>query len=424
MINPVLERSFFLSMYRQIPSPALEIDLDHVASLNSVDVFAMDSPIENTVVTTPQPKTKFDMEIRITNRIYNNTLNDQDSEEYISLRQEVEQLFFDVYSPTPLLYVGTDQITFRNGSVIASAELLFETTMINPVLERRLFLSRYRDLTSPQLRIDPDYVENQLPQQPVEDVNTTTPTTPLTTTPSMTTPLTSTPNITTQTTIPTSHSTSTIPPTHTTTLTFSTVVDNTTYTLHSTSGDNTTYMLHSTSINSTSTPLNNTMHPSTNETQSPENMDITGGAITAAPNDTNTTSSSTPNDTMSTSIHNTINSISTVSSSISTVSSILTDSPTKAATVVPDWGIALLVLAAISLLLLIILLIILLVMCCCKKNRRTFVKESEAITPTMYFNPDIPMYSTHSIIDSANGKQADVREKPPANRTGMYVVNK
>ncbi|XP_065154779.1 uncharacterized protein [Paramisgurnus dabryanus] len=165
------------------------------------------------------------------------------------------------------------------------------------------------------------------------------------------------------------------------------------------------------------------MHPSTNETQSPENMAITGGAITAAPNDTNTTSSSTPNDT-STSMHNTVNSISTVSSSISTVSSISTDSPTKAPAVVPDWGIALLVLAAISLLLLIILLIILLVMCCCKKNRRTFVKESEAITPTMYFNPDIPMYSTHSIIESANGKQVDVREKPPANRTGMYVVNK
>ncbi|KAI7806130.1 putative mucin-17-like [Triplophysa rosa] len=66
----------------------------------------------------------------------------------------------------------------------------------------------------------------------------------------------------------------------------------------------------------------------------------------------------------------------------------------------------------------------LLVMCCCWPNKRTVVKEPEVIIPPMYFNPDIPMYSTHSTIDSPNGKQVDDREKPPKNRTGMYVVNK
>lgn len=62
------------------------------SGVNSVDISAVESLPESTVVTTPHPKTKFIMDLRITNRIYHDSLNDQESEDYKSLRQEVEQL--------------------------------------------------------------------------------------------------------------------------------------------------------------------------------------------------------------------------------------------------------------------------------------------------------------------------------------------
>lgn len=60
--------------------------------MNSVDISGVESLRETTVVTTPHPKTKFIMDLRITNRIYHDSLSDQESEEYQSLKQEVEQL--------------------------------------------------------------------------------------------------------------------------------------------------------------------------------------------------------------------------------------------------------------------------------------------------------------------------------------------
>ncbi|KAI7807144.1 putative mucin-17-like, partial [Triplophysa rosa] len=54
--------------------------------------FAVDSITETTAVPSPYPESKFYMEIRITNRIYNTTLEDQESAEYATLRHEVDQL--------------------------------------------------------------------------------------------------------------------------------------------------------------------------------------------------------------------------------------------------------------------------------------------------------------------------------------------
>ncbi|KAK1795239.1 hypothetical protein P4O66_010416 [Electrophorus voltai] len=69
---------------------------------------------------------------------------------------------------------------------------------------------------------------------------------------------------------------------------------------------------------------------------------------------------------------------------------------------VPGWGIALLVLAAFILFLFLVLLILLLLCWCCCWRTRGFVNMSDP-TPIGYYNPDIPMYSTHSTYDSHNG---------------------
>ncbi|XP_048117389.1 mucin-1-like [Alosa alosa] len=90
-------------------------------------------------------------------------------------------------------------------------------------------------------------------------------------------------------------------------------------------------------------------------------------------------------------------------------------------TSVPGWGIALLVLAALILLILLIFLVFLVYFCCCRSGGRGFMNVSDP-TPYMPFNPDIPMYSTHTTIDlPPNGKPyVDDNLK---NRSGMYVVN-
>ncbi|KAI4892425.1 hypothetical protein NFI96_019354, partial [Prochilodus magdalenae] len=91
---------------------------------------------------------------------------------------------------------------------------------------------------------------------------------------------------------------------------------------------------------------------------------------------------------------------------------------------VPGWGVALLVLAAIILLLLLLLFILLLVCWCCWWRRRGFMNVSDP-DPPGYYNPDIPLYSTHSTFESQNGKspQDSDSETSPRNRTGMYIVN-
>ncbi|XP_051577200.1 mucin-3A-like [Myxocyprinus asiaticus] len=453
--------------------------------VNSVDISVMGFPNQSTDAMTPHPLTAVIMDLRITNRIYNDSLADQQAVEYITLRREVEELFYDIYEPTPLTYLGINEMTFSIGSVIASSRLLFGTAMLNPVLVRSIYLYAYKQIPSPTLEIDLGFVENELPaQEPFEEQGPTsrppsTPHTekPLLTTLSMATPLTSTPDIRTDTPSLASRD----PTTHSPSMTNSFLLGS------SADVGNTTHSLSSISQSPTSTHLNNTtMHPNMSNTSSffaaPNentteafNSTITAaqngttiaapndtttaafnGTMTAAPNGTttaafnsttteasngttitapNSTTAESPNGTTTApsstlpSIHSTSDMNSTIRSTPFTTiqppkTTVVSQSPTTATAWVPSWGIALLVLAAVSLFLLIILLIVVVVLRCKRPIRRGFVNEPDELNPPMYFNPDISMYSTHSTLDTANGKQVDVREKPPKNRTGMYVVNK
>lgn len=58
----------------------------------SVNNSALDSPNESTDASTPHALTSVFMDLRITNRVYNDSLADQQSAEYTTLKQEVDQL--------------------------------------------------------------------------------------------------------------------------------------------------------------------------------------------------------------------------------------------------------------------------------------------------------------------------------------------
>ncbi|XP_039506675.1 mucin-3B [Pimephales promelas] len=427
--------------------------------VKSVNISAWDSPTESTDALTPHALTSVIMDLRITNRVYNDSLADQQSAEYTTLKQEVERLFEDIYAPpfntTHLIYLGTDEMIFSNGSVIATSRLLFGPTQVNPEIVRDIFLPAYKQIPSPALEIDVSYIENKLStEEPFEEENnfispptTTHKGTPFTTTPSMATPLISTPEIITE----DESLTSRLPSTHTPNMSTSVVVGNITHLIHSTPF-NTTTMHPNTTTNllmnnaSISAAPNSTTNGVTNGTTTaapigtttlPSNSTTTTETITTVPNTTitatlNGTTTTSPNNTttplMSTSIHITAVNPTFSSTPFPTAQPSKTTTPvnyssTTASALVPGWGVALLALVAVSLFLLIILIILVVLWCCCPK-RRVFVNEPEEMSPPMYFNPDIPMYSTQSTFDTANGKQADAREKPPKNRTGMYVVNK
>ncbi|XP_059423174.1 mucin-3A [Carassius carassius] len=440
--------------------------------VNSDNISAVDSPIESTDASTPHSLTSVIMDLRITNRVYNHSLADQQSAEYTTLKQEVEQLFADIYErsydTTHLIYLGTDEIIFSNGSVIVTSRLLFGPTQANPELVRGIFFPAYKQIPSPALEIDLSHIENeQTTEEPLEEERifsrpptTTHKETTFTTMPSVTTPLTSTPDITMDTESFTSRLPSTRSPNMSTSypLGSSAVVGNITNSIHSTTSipfNTTTMHLNTT----TSTPMDNTSistapNSSTNTVTNGTTTEVPNGTTTAAdigtipaasnvttttvtitsvPNSTTTTTTA-PQNTATvvpqspfTSIHSTVGKPTISSTKFTTAqpsrTTTMKHSPTTKVTVlVPGWAVALLVLAAVSLFLLIILIILVVIWCCCPK-RRVFMNEAEEMNPPMYFNPDIPMYSTQSTFDTSNGKQVDVREKPPKNRTGMYVVN-
>ncbi|XP_059364788.1 mucin-2-like [Carassius carassius] len=362
---------------------------------------------------------------------------------------------------------------FSNGSVIASSRLLFGPTQVNPELLRGIFLSAYKQIPSPILEIDLSYIENELPgEEPLEEEKnfsrtpmTTHKETPFTTMSSMTTALASSPDIITDAESFTSHLPSTHSPNMSTSLPLgsSAVVGNITNPIHSTTSIpfNTTTMPLNTTTNSlmditsiSTAPTNSVTNGTTPEvpnristaapiTTAPITTASNGtttidtittfpnATITATPNGSTTTA---PNNTTTaapqsrfTSIHSTVGKTTISSTMFSTAqtskTTAMNHSPTTANILVPGWAVALLALTAVSLFLLLILIILVVLWCCCPK-RRVFVNEVEEMNPPMYFSPDIPMYSTQSTFDTSNGKQADVREKPPINRTGMYVVNK
>ncbi|XP_016313828.1 cell wall integrity and stress response component 4 [Sinocyclocheilus anshuiensis] len=424
--------------------------------VNSVNISAVDSSAESTDASTPHSLTSVIMDLRITNRVYNHSLADQQSAEYTTLKQEVEQLFADIYErsydTTHLIYLGTDEMIFSNGSVIVTSRLLFGPTQVNPELVRGIFFPAYKQIPSPALEIELSHIENELPtEEPLEEekIFSRPPTTTHKEITFTTMPLTSTPdNI-----MDTESFTSRLPSTRSPNMSTShpsgssAVVGNITNSIHSTTSipfNTTTMHLNTT----TSSLMDNTKVPNGTTTAAPigtiptaSNGTTTTDTITSVPNSTtttttpnNTTTTTAPNNTTTavplstfTSIHSTVGKPTISSTKFTTAqpsrTTTMNHSPTTKVTVlVPGWAVALLALAAVSLFLLIILIILVVIWCCCPK-RRVFMNEAEERNPPMFFNPDIPMYSTQSTFDTSNGKQANVREKPPKNRTGMYVVN-
>ncbi|KAF4102862.1 hypothetical protein G5714_015745 [Onychostoma macrolepis] len=407
------------------------------------------------------------MDLRITNRVYNDSLADQQSEEYTTLKQEVEQLFADIYEQsygtTHLIYLGTDEMIFSNGSVIVTSRLLFGPTQVNPELVRGIFFPAYKQIPSPALEIDLSHIESkitlnndELPtEEPLEEekIFSRSPTTTHkeTTMPSVTTPLTSTPDIIMDVESFTSRLPSTRSPNMSTShpLGSSAVVGNITNTIHSTTSIpfNTTTMhrnittsslMVNTSIsaapNSTTNAVTNgtttevpngtttaasigTIPTASNGTTTTDTItSVPNATITPTTNDTTTTTTAPNNTTTAapqstfTSIHSTVGKPTISSTKFTTAQPLKTTtmnhSPTtKVTNLLPGWAVALLALAAVSLFLLIILIILVVIWCCCPK-RRIFVNEVEEMNPPMYFNPDIPMYSTQSTFDTSNGKQA------------------
>ncbi|XP_031649386.1 mucin-5AC-like isoform X3 [Oncorhynchus kisutch] len=140
--------------------------------------------------TTPTNKMVFQMGIKITNRVFNDSLLNPNSEDYKKLYDEVSQLLADVYksptSGTASIYEGVATMTFRNGSVIANTDIVFNTTSINGNVVKFEFLNHIEANPSASLHIDTNYTESETVRAPTSTITTptstiTTPTTPTTT---------------------------------------------------------------------------------------------------------------------------------------------------------------------------------------------------------------------------------------------------
>ncbi|KAL6488493.1 hypothetical protein MHYP_G00022340 [Metynnis hypsauchen] len=265
--------------------------------------------------------------------------------QYKILRREVENVFSNTYSYTPLIqYEGISDMTFSNGSVIATSTALFGSKQLNKFIVKNIFVSNYELHPSMMLDLNISYTADQVPTPATlsleQESQTSTP-----------------------------HSNETV----TTAISANVTVNPS----------------NLTTASSNHLAANHSASPGGNVSEKPSGPEVPGTAQVHHSNPSSTTTSST------------------------------------AEQGVPGWGVALLVLAAIILFLLLLLFILLLLCWCCWWRRRGFMNVSDP-DPPGYYNPDIPMYSTHSTFDSHNGKspQDSDSEKPPKNRTGMYVVNK
>ncbi|TRY59356.1 hypothetical protein DNTS_016622 [Danionella cerebrum] len=418
--------------------------------VSSVSFPVLDSTAESPDAWTPHSLTSVILDLRITNRVYNESLADQHSAEYSTLKFEVDQLFADIYAlsynRTHLMYLGTDEMIFSNGSVIATSRLLFGPTQVSPELVRGIFLPAYKQITAPALEIDFGYTDNELPTEGAfeDEKNFPVPTMtrveepPLTSTASVTIPSTATsPSATPDMTTKTASLTSRISPTLET-------PNNSTPAVVDGLSDSTksTFLNSSTTLQPTTTSVTNYISASNITTTEPPTVTSTTvapGTITTRSNDTTviTANVSTTKTSSQTSIASTAPTKTTLSTTFNKSTAKPKTSSTPAAPplkttplyyspntadLIPGWGVALLAMAGVILFLLIILIILVMVWCCCPR-RRVFVNEADEMNPPMYYSPDIPMYSTQSTFETTNNKQVDVREKPPKIRTGMYVVN-
>ncbi|MCI4374560.1 hypothetical protein PGIGA_G00007470 [Pangasianodon gigas] len=444
--------------------------------------------------TTPNEFSAFIISIKITNRIYDDSLEDHQSQNYKILRQDVENLFFETYSFSPSAqYQEIAEMTFSNGSVIANSTVLFGTNQNSGQTVRRIFVTNYQQHPSLMLDLNINYTADQEPI-PVplsllsnipQSISSTSTTTSITSPNSHTTTELSdhvqseNESSTTSTTsaspisgsdklIDNNNATTATAQTHSTT-NGSDLIHFASQTTSNSISNNSITAVHPSTITSTmsasspsamtvhsgsnistissSSPLNTTVHSASNistiSSSSPLNTTVHSASnistISSSSSSTTTVHSASNISTISssssstTTVHPSSN-ISAMSASSSSVSSgkTVTQKPTgpegtdTVATEqgVPGWGIAILVLAAIILFFMLVLIILLLLFWCCWWRQRGFMNVSDP-DPMGYYNPDIPMYSTHSTYDSHNGKSLDSdSDRPPKNRTGMYAVNK
>ncbi|KAJ8267883.1 hypothetical protein COCON_G00130550 [Conger conger] len=110
---------------------------------------------------TPADTNPYFLSIRITNRIYNDSLEDQNSVDYRSLRAEVTQLLYNVYNcsscSTADTYLGVSWMTFSKGSVIANCKVAFHTMYVNSDVVKNLFCNSAGAPGISKLKIDIDY---------------------------------------------------------------------------------------------------------------------------------------------------------------------------------------------------------------------------------------------------------------------------
>ncbi|XP_029587851.1 uncharacterized protein si:dkeyp-92c9.4 isoform X2 [Salmo trutta] len=116
--------------------------------------------------TTPTKKIEYQLGIKITNRVFNDSLLNPNSEDYKKMYDEVSQLLANVYKcpacPTAHIYEGVATMTFRKGSVIANTILVFNTNAINGFVVKWEFLTHIEANPSASLQIDTSYIESSL----------------------------------------------------------------------------------------------------------------------------------------------------------------------------------------------------------------------------------------------------------------------
>ncbi|XP_022539145.2 mucin-2 [Astyanax mexicanus] len=371
------------------------------------------------------PEYAFYLCIEVTNRIYNNSLKNQNSADYKAMYADISGVLEVIYNCTECgtygAYRGIAEMTFSNGSVIANCTIVFQTVYINAVLVKSLFgfkLPANNMING--LNISREYTQDKVTPVPAAVPTTTTPlpTTTRTTRPATTT---TTQNTTTATSKPPNNTTTSSAPSSTTT-----AHPNTTTTTQPASNSITSPTIP----NNTTKPFSNTTtsHTSITSPSTPNNTSKT--TITSSSTLRNTT---TPTPTSNSTFNSTTKTRKTEAVRIPTTASPVSPGGAYYYRGVPGWAIALLVLACIILLLLIILLIITLIRCCCWDPERD--PEPEPLPPlpeqhTPYerktFKEPLstPSYSPQTPQKSPiPASPYEDPTKPRVNRTGMYVVN-
>ncbi|XP_047013157.1 mucin-1 [Ictalurus punctatus] len=114
--------------------------------------------------TTSNEISAFIISIKITNRIYNDSLEDHQSHYYKILRQEVENMFFEMYKFTPSAqYQEIAEMTFSNGSVIANSIVLFGTKQISGKTIKNIFITNYQHYPATLLHLNINHTADQEP---------------------------------------------------------------------------------------------------------------------------------------------------------------------------------------------------------------------------------------------------------------------